>query len=279
MDIRERREKILLMILIGLFAPISFADMPTDTLPAASFADVPNTYTPPVQHSTNSILGSKYGSIVVQVGGFNVYQGKSQHVAITELVGDDFTVTKHNDYNFLLGLGYFINGPDDTYINCSHVLFNTMIGINAFYLPKTYVKGEVIQEDLYNNLSYKYSVTNYPVYLTAKALFKTPDDHFNITVDLGAGPNFIQAGGFSEKSIDGGITIPDHIFSTKTNVALSATAGIGVQFNNIIPQVPFECGYRFFYLGEGQFNTATSLTTTLHTGNGYANALMCSVNV
>lgn len=281
MGVKERNKQplqLLLMILTGLVTSISFADVPTDTLPAASFTDVSGSYTPS-RHPTDSISGYRYGSFVFQAGGFKAYQSKPQHIAISDLVGDNFTVTQHTDSNFLLGLGYFINGFDDTYINCGDVLFSTKIGINAFYLAKTYVKGEVVQEDLFNNLSYKYSVTHYPVYLAAKALFKTPSDHFNVTLDLGAGPNFIHTGNFSEKSIDGGITIPDHIYSADTNVTLSATAGIGIQFNNVIPKVPFECGYRFFYLGEGQFDKKTNLTNTLHTGNNYANALMCSVSV
>jgi len=281
MGIRERSKiklKLLSMVLTALVTPISFADVPTDSLAASSLADLPNTYTS-VRHPTNSISGYRYGSFVFQVGGFNIHQGKAQHINISDLVGDDFTVTQHTDSNFLLGLGYFVNGFDDTYINCGNVLFSTKIGINAFYLSKTYVKGEVVQENLYNNLSYKYSVTNYPVFLAAKALFKTPSDIFNITLDLGAGPNFIHTGNFSEKSIDNGITIPDHIFSADTNVRLAATAGIGVQLNNVIPNVPFECGYRFFYLGEGHFDKTTHLTNTLHTGNSYANALMCSVSV
>lgn len=218
------------------------------------------------------------GNFVFQLGGFGVYQGKAQDIIIDELVGDHFTVEKHWDGNLLLGLGYFVHGPDETFFGCDCPIFCTQFGINAFYFPKTHVKGDVIQEELYTNLSYRYAVTNFPIYLDAKAIFNNgSNSNYNITLDLGAGMNVVHVSDFKESSIDGGITLPDHIFESNTHATLSATAGIGVKFNN--STMPFECGYRFFYLGEGHFDTATSVTTALHTGNVYANAILCSVSV
>ncbi|MDI1352411.1 MAG: hypothetical protein PSV35_06525, partial [bacterium] len=65
-----------------------------------------------------------------------------------------------------------------------------------------------------------------------------------------------------------------------TTVTFSATAGIGLRLNNLLGETPGECGYRFFYLGQGYFGRATTQTiTSLHTGTAYANALVCSISI
>src|SRR5690348_3101554 len=103
MGIRERSKSIILMVLTSIVTPLSFADVPTDTLPAASYTDIPNTYIAPARPDNG------HAHFVFQAGGFNVFQGKSQFVAISDLVGDSFTLTKRHDNNYLLGLGFFIN--------------------------------------------------------------------------------------------------------------------------------------------------------------------------
>lgn len=255
---KDRAIKIIFILLTGLITQSSFAYY---------------------QHSPlNSLLS--HTKLTLQLGAFSAHQGSAQNVKIDDLNGDYFTVTKHSDQNVLVGLGLFMDGPDETYINCPDIpVFSTMYGINAFYLPRTDVKGDVIQEQLFTNLSYKYSVTNIPIYLSGKAIFNKNNERFNVTVDLGIGPNIIRAHDFEEKSIDGGVTLPDDIFSNKTKVVLSGTVGIGVQINNVYQNIPVECGYRFFYLGKGRFNTTTNFTSSLHTGNSYANAVLCSVTV
>ena len=83
----------------------------------------------------------------------------------------------------------------------------------------------------------------------------------------------------NETSLDG-ITLPDNAFSSRSNVVFSATAGLGLRLNNAFGQVPLECGYRFFYLGQGNFNSKSNqLMNTLTTGESYANALICSVTI
>jgi hypothetical protein len=206
---------------------------------------------------------------LLQVGGFNATQGKSQNVAITGLIGDRFSVTKQNDQNVLLGLGYFIPGFER---NPYHVLF----GLNAFYFAPTTVKGTIYQEHMFNNLSYQYKTTSYPIYLAAKGLIDTHNDRYTITVDAGLGPNILSTSQFSESSLDG-ITLPDNAFKGNTSAVFSATVGVGVQFNKVFGQKPLECGYRFFYLGQNNFNKQTNQISNLSTGNIYVNALMCSV--
>lgn len=212
-------------------------------------------------------------NIIFQVGGFDASQGRGENIGISGLVGDHFSVTHSNDQNFLLGLGYFRDWKTIHHLRL-------MYGINAFWLANTEVKGDVEQEMLFTNLSYHYSITQYPVYLAGKALFNV--NLFNtcrpITFDLGIGPNIIVTSGFKEASLDG-ITIPDNAFKGQTSVDLSATAGIGIRFDHVLGSFPLEIGYRFFYLGEGQLQKANNqITNTLKTGNSYANALVLSTS-
>ena len=69
-------------------------------------------------------------------------------------------------------------------------------------------------------------------------------------------------------------------YSGRTTAAFSAMAGVGIQMNNVFGHAPLECGYRFFYLGQGNFNKLSNqLINTLSTGNSYANALLCTLTI
>ncbi len=210
------------------------------------------------------------GRLIVEAGWFIGSQGKSQHIDIEGLIGDDFSVTNSSDQNFLIGLGYYFNGLDRSGIT-------QLFGINAFYLAPTEVKGRVTQEGLFTNLSYRYSITNYPIYFATKSLIHCTK-LWDFILDLGIGPNIVKCGGFREKSLDGGITIPDgNIFSKNTTTAFSVIAGVGSRVN-ILKRLSLEFNYRFLYLGKGEFQKNNSqLENTLHTGNSYANALFFSI--
>lgn len=239
-------------------------------------ASQPANYNPSLK-SVSSFLSTlpmslKHGHAVLQLGGYWSIQGSRQHIDIEDLVGDEFTITHHNGSNGLVGLGYFIDGQEKEH-------FKMVYGINAFYLAKTRVKGNVIQENLFTNLAYQYNVTHYPVYAMAKSIIKTKSPKHALTLDVGIGPNFMRTSGFSESSLDG-ITIPDNIFSSHTTTTFTATVGVGVQFKQFFGEAPLECGYRFFYPGQGYFSTQTNqVLNTLNTGTTYANALMCSITV
>jgi hypothetical protein len=214
-----------------------------------------------------------HGHAVVQLGGYWSSQGKAKHINIDGLIGDDFTVSSGTGSSGLVGLGYFIDGQQKD-------LFNIAYGINAFYLAQTGVSGNVVQEGLFTNLSYGYHVTHYPVYAVAKSTVNTKSQKHALTIDLGIGPNFMRTDGFQEHSLDGGITIPDNVFSGRTTTTFSAMTGVGIKFNNFFGPAPLECGYKFFYLGQGSFNKKTNqLLNTLNTGSDYANAVMCSITV
>ena len=78
---------------------------------------------------SQSVLAWDCGKAELQIGWFSAWQGKSQHIDIEGLIGDDFSVKKHSDQNLLLGAGYFFNGFE----SCrTKVLW----GINAFYLAQ-----------------------------------------------------------------------------------------------------------------------------------------------
>lgn len=172
-----------------------------------------------VDSSQRFISVLKQGHLVFQAGGYWSHQGKAQHIDIDGLIGDEFTLSKRDDSNGLVGLGYFIDGENSGRVQFSY-------GVNFFYLPKTSVSGAVAQEDLFTNLSYGYHLTHYPVYAVAKAKTNLSVPNLSLTVDAGIGPNFMRTGGFSEHSLDGGITIPDNAFSGHTSTTFSTIVGV-----------------------------------------------------
>lgn len=208
------------------------------------------------------------GHFLFEAGAFSSTQGKTQDILIEDLIGDRFYVTKRHDSNALFGLGYQVNG----FKNKS---FGVDFGLNIYYLAKTKVRGTIEQEFYYTNLAYQYEVNHVPLYATAKAHIPIKSSPLALTLNAGIGPNFLKTSRYNDWSIDDGVTLPDHAFSGRSDVTLSAMAGIGLQFNG---KVPLECGYRFFYLGEGNFNARTNqILNTLKTGNIYAQALVCSL--
>ena len=234
----------------------------------------PNQNVPQKQTSYFSRFRPKYATFVLQVGGFNAsHQGQDQSIGIVDAIGDEFTVTQQRSHDALIGLGYYVEGFQKDQ-------FNLKYGINAFYFGSTSVDGEVVQEHIFTNLAYHYSIKHYPIYAAVKTLFNNSSSRYSITLDFGLGPNIITTSNFSENDLDGGTTLPDTVFSGKTSVDLSATAGIGIQFNNIPGYYPLEFGYRFFYLGQGHFHRLNDqLTDTLHTGHIYANALFFTLSM
>lgn len=233
-------------------------------------------YSPSSYSNTTDTISKKLKDLryVFQLGVFSANQGKAQHIDIVDAIGDDFSLDHRNGYSALVGLGVFTEGHDFKSVNLSY-------GVNAFYFPNMQVNGNVTQESLYTNLSYQYSISYLPVYLAAKADLKhTFSDSANWTFDLGIGPSFNRTSGFSERSLDGGITIPDYIFAGQSNVRFSAMAGTGVKFKNFIGNSSLECGYKFFYFGQNSLKKVnTQVVNSLKTGTNYANAILCSVEI
>ena len=208
---------------------------------------------------------------IVSLGVFNADPGKTQHINIIDLIGNEYTTTKNSTEHFLFGVGYFLHEFDKGDLSLFY-------GINGFYLSKTTTKGAVIQEGMFYNLSYQYKTSNLPIYASAKAVIKNDGEQYALVMDAGIGPNFMKTSNYNENSLDGGITIPDHAFLNETNTQFSATAGLGIRLNHFWNKAPIELAYRFFYLGQGELNPRTTqILDSLKTGNNYANSLVLSV--
>ena len=214
----------------------------------------------------------KKGYFILEAGGFIASEGKPQNIGVQDLVGNTYTTNNGNNGSVILGLGYLWNGPTTK-------LFKLDYGLNAFYLAESSVDGHVIQEQTFDNLSYSYKVKNIPIYATTKFNFKTNSEKYNVTLDMGVGPNFIITSHYQENPLNSE-AVPDNAFSGYTKTALSAMIGIGLKINHAFGSTPLECGYRFFYLGQGYVNKNTDqLLGNLQTSNGYAHAITCSLNL
>lgn len=221
---------------------------------------------------TSFAFGPEHGSVVAQIGVAATTQGKDQHVYINDLIGDQYTVNSRNQANALFGIGYLIKGMDKDQFSLSY-------GVNGFYIGRSSIFGTIAQENLFTNLSYQYSIRNIPVYAAAKAIIKNNNERYNITLDAGIGPNFMRAYRYEELPLNS-YSLTNNAFKSRNKTTFSATAGIGIRLNHLLGATPLECGYRFFYLGEGQlaYNNYL-LLNELKTGNVYANALICSVTI
>ena len=212
------------------------------------------------------------GEIPLQVGGFGSSQGTAQNINIQGLIGNQYTVNNNNQGSALGGVGYFIDVWDKD-------MFQLLFGANAFYLGQTSVNGTVVQEQLFTNLAYSYNIQNTPLYFDAKAKIKTGSEKYNLVVDAGIGPNFMRTSQYREMPLNS-YTLPDNAFAGQNQTVFAATAGVGVRINNVFGKFPVECGYRFFYLGQGQLQMNNSqLLNTVSTGSSYANAGICSIIV
>ncbi len=215
----------------------------------------------------------KPGEFDVQLGGFNSTQGVNQHINIDDLIGNQYTVSNKNKKNGLVGLAFLMKGQP-----LDH--FTPLFGLNTFYLPKTTVNGEIIQEDLFSNFHYQYHVTHCPVYIETKLLVQPPvRPNLNVTIDVGLGPNFMSTTGYTERALND-YSQPDKSFYDHTSVNFSATAGLGMRLSHALGQAPLECGYRFYYLGQGRLTPrVTQILNHLKTGEIYTNAILCSLIV
>ena len=114
------------------------------------------------------------------IGVASVDQGKAQNINVQGLIGDRYMVTKDRDENVLFGVGFF---------NPYNEMFS--YGVNVFYLAKTQVKGLIAQEHLFDNLSYQYDVTHFPILVTVKGQKSIIDGKKSVTFDVGIGPNIM----------------------------------------------------------------------------------------
>jgi len=208
----------------------------------------------------------------LSVGGFYSWFGENQKINIQNNIINQYTVTHTENYNALVGLGYYLKTNN---VNRSNI--KMAYGINAYYLANTSVKGHIIQDDGYPSLSYQYNVTHFPIYIATKAIFENDAQPYNMTLDAGVGPNFMIPSGYHEKSLLP-YTLPSKSFIGESNATISAMAGIGVRVKDAIAHLPLECGYRFYYLGQGSLTAnSNQILDPLKTNNIYTNALLCTI--
>lgn len=213
---------------------------------------------------------SKLWSVPLQVGFYGASQGKEQNINIQDMTGNRYTVDNDSQIRGLVGIGLYFKGYSQEFFQLSY-------GVNLFYLGKTTVSGDVVQEQLFTNYTYQYDIQNLPIYVAGKAIIYTKSPAYDITFDVGIGPNFMWTSNYREIPRDS-FTVPDQAFKGASATTFSATVGVGLRLNNILKSMPVECGYRFFYLGEGHLNIANDqYLNNLNTGHTYANALVCSV--
>lgn len=227
-------------------------------------------------NSANSFAGTMgkvdshfKGHFLAQIGGYWASQGKSQDLALAEgLVGNRYSIQTHNQGSGLVGLGYLLDGP------MIYNRFPISYGIDTFFLGQTSYKGYIVEEFQYTTLSYRYKIQHIPLYFVAKTLVNTKSDKFKLAFDAGIGPNFMRASHYND------FTYLDNAFDDRNNVAFATTVGASIRFSNDAQQLPIECGYRFFYLGQGEFTIANhQVKSSVKTGTNYANALICSITI
>lgn len=255
------------LLLLGFMATTAYAtSQPADNNPVFIKS------TPSFLSHLPSLHDLRHGYTVVQLGGYWGTAGEEQNLNIRYLLGNHYTLTSKTSSNGLFGLGYYVNGLDRD-------RFHLDYGINGFFLANTRVGGQIVQEQRFTNLNYRYAIQHIPVFFAAKALLKHQSNQYNITFDAGIGPNVMKVNQYQEKPLNE-FTIPDNGFSSHTQATFAAMAGLGVRINHVFGEAPLECGYRFFYLGQGQLQRNNNqLLNTLKTGNAFGNALLCSITV
>ena len=203
-------------------------------------------------------------------GGYRGTQGTGQHVAINGLVGDYYSVTNPNVSGGIVGLSYYIkslalDNPD----------YELQYSISSFFLSSGTVVGYITQENIVTNLKYQYQLSNIPGYLGVKLTKLNEDSRINIAFDLGVGANRVSTSLFYDTRLTA-YSFPDFFFTGASNYTFSITTGLGLRLENAFGKNPLECGYRFFYLGQGQLDSTNTLVSNgLKTGNNYANVFAC----
>lgn len=239
------KEKISYLILATTLSPIS--------LYAISFQD---------------------GSISAEFGGYTTSYHNDPLINIIGLVGNKYKSHNKVDTNLLVGINYLLD--IDTFASNK---FRTSYGLSSYYMGRTKESGKIFQELIFPNLSYKYNVSHFSIYATTKIQTLNLAPAYDINFNLGVGPNFISSYKYSEKPLDN-VTIPNNSFTNQTTTNLSFNLGFGLKINKLLNGQPLECGYKFFYLGEGSLKKNNSqIINKLKTGTLYANALTCTFTV
>ncbi len=104
------------------------------------------------------------GHLVLQAGAVSISQGEAQTLGAQNVMTSRYTLNDSHATNYLVGAGYLFDAPINQKVEIKY-------GLNAFYFAATSVSGSVIQQQLYENLSYHYRISYLPVYATVKNAF------------------------------------------------------------------------------------------------------------
>lgn len=228
--------KILAFVLSFVFSKISFAQM---NLPSIHETKLP-----------------------LNVGYFNAREGKSQHISMLDMNGNDYTLNSSNQQNVLVGAGVYI--PTHWH--------QIDLGLHAFYFNTTGVSGTIVQEGYFSNLAYNYNVINTPIYLSGQKELNLLNLPYNLLIHGGIGPNIVSLYNYSETPLNS-FSKSDHTFSSTARAQFSANAGLGIKLSK-----QFELSYQFFYLGQSHLNPKNEgVLNSLQTINMYANTLVLTL--
>ena len=211
------------------------------------------------QFNISSIHDAK---ALIDLGYFNAKEGRPQHINMSDLYGNDYTLNATNQQNFLVGAGLFVPSS----------LQDIDLGLHVYYFNTTGVSGTIVQEGYYTNLAYNYNVINTPIYLSAQKEIHYSKFPTTFLIHAGLGPNIVSLYNYSETPLNN-FSLSSHTFTSSSKTQFSANAGFGIQLSK-----QFELSYQFFYLGQSQLRPQNNgVLNALQTTNMYANTLVLSL--
>ena len=205
-------------------------------------------------------------SWLLHIGGFFSHQGTDQHINLNGLVGNEYTPTKKDCGNVIVGAGFLRPAT-------SYKTVDFEYGIQLYYLPGTVTGGGIKIENVLPNLEYKYTTSFLPLYANLKANIATKYDKTKLTLDFGIGPDFMRFSNYREQPLTAA-TIPNNFFPNQSTTTLATLFGVGFRSDQLPGDGSLEVAYRFFYLGSPEFSPNNSqVLNNFKTGAIYANAI------
>ncbi|MCH9756549.1 MAG: hypothetical protein K0U37_05095 [Gammaproteobacteria bacterium] len=205
-------------------------------------------------------------SWLLHIGGFFSHQGVEQHINLNGLVGNDYSPTRRNSGNVIVGVGLLRPGT-------SYKTVDFEYGVQLYYLSGTTTSGVISIENVLPNLSYSYTTTFLPLYANVKANIETQFDKTKLTLDVGVGPDFMTLTRYREAPRTAA-TIPNSFYSRQTKTQFATLFGVGLKSDKFADGGSLEIAYKFFYLGQSKFTPNNNqVLNSLNTGSVFANAI------
>lgn len=217
---------------------------------------------------------ARHPKIGVAVGASISRPGLAQDIPVLGCLGDSLSVSNNYVTGGILGITVYADSlefeSDD---------YALKYAVSTYYLSPISVGGDVIQEQLVNNLDYSYTITNVASYAGLRLISRRDGKRCNFTFDAGVGINQVSTNFFLELP-KVAYALPDNAFRGTNINRFSYMFGAGFQIQEVFGKSPLGCGYTFLFLGEGEMTSINPrIPATLKTGNNYANAITCSVEL